>query len=237
MRTNSILSNAILSTMITTPPLPPGNGHTAPTQQKKGKGCLIAGIIAAVILVIGGITVVGLGVWGYSKVKDNFSADPVKIEAMSNQIVDLDMAADARWQPKFALDMLIMKMAFYSIDEESAFLVVMNADPKVMGTGDAFESRMRSEIDKQNAQQGSKSGKSVEATTEISSSREQFVVQGTPRGFLVTYSEGVETKTRYIEVSGSLDSNESGRSAFIYLKAPEATVILDQAKALIESAQ
>ncbi|MDA0813392.1 MAG: hypothetical protein O3C21_13515 [Verrucomicrobia bacterium] len=178
--------------------------------------------------------VIGLGVWGYSKVKDNIATDPAKVIAMSNEMVLLDFGPDSNWKPAFAMDLFIMKMAVYAIENESAFLVVMDGDPKTLGTGEAFESQMRAEISKQNAQ---RSREQMEATKEISSSREDFNVKGAPTSFLVSYSEGIETGTRYIEISGSLESNQSGRTAFIYIKAPESALSLEDAKALIESAQ
>lgn len=218
---------------MTTPPLPQDTGQTSQAPKKSNKGCIIAAAICAAVLVIGVIAVIGLGFWGYGKVKDRVATDPAKVMVMSNDIVELDMGADPRWEPQFGLDIFIMKMAAYGIDGGNAFMVIMNGDPQMMGTGEQFESQMRAEMEKQNAQRN----KQMEATTEISSGREEFMVQGTAKSFLVAYSEGVDSKTRYIEVSGSLDSKEQGRTAFIYLKAPEATVSLEQAKALIESAK
>lgn len=220
----------------TPPPLNLGQNNYSgpPAQAKKGNGCIIAAIVAAVIVAAGVAVVIGLGVWGYSKVKDNISTDPVKVIAMSNEIVLLDFGSDSKWKPAFAMDIFMMKMAIYAIDDESAFLVVMDGDPKTLGTGEAFESQMRAEISKQNTQ---RSHKQMEATKEISSSREEFNVRGTPTSFLVSYSDGIETGTRYIEISGSLESNQAGRTAFIYIKARESVLTLEAAKALIETAQ
>ncbi|MEZ5327434.1 MAG: hypothetical protein R3F19_20480 [Verrucomicrobiales bacterium] len=218
----------------TPPPLDLTQTAPQPSGKKSNKGCIIAAVVVAVIVAIGVAVVVGLGVWGYAKMKDNFATDPAKVLAMSNDMALLDFGNDSKWRPQFAMDILIMKMAAYGNEDESAFLVVMDGDPKVLGTGEAFETQMRAEISKQNAQ---RKRKEIEPTKEVSSSREEFMVKGTPASFLVTYSEGIDTGTRYIEVSGSFESNQPGRTAFIYIKAPEATFNVDQAKALIETAQ
>jgi hypothetical protein len=223
--------------MDSTPPpldLNQTNNPGTPAQAKKGNGCVIAAIIGAVIVAMGVAAVIGLGVWGYSRVKDNIATDPVKVVAMSNEMVSLDFGPDSKWKPQFAMNILILKMAAYGIENESAFLVIMDGDPKTLGTGEAFESQMRAEISKQNAQ---RNRKQMEATKEVSSSREDFVVRGTPASFLVSVSEGIETGTRYVEVSGSFESNQPGRTAFIYIKAPESSLSLDDAKALIETAR
>lgn len=182
-------------------------------------------------MIIAVVSFVALGVWGYGKVKDRVALDPVKVTAMANQIVQLDIGPD--WTPQFAMDIFIMQMAAFGSDGDQAFLIIMDGDPATLGKGESFEQKMRAEISKQKAQQG----KQREVTREISSSRQDFLIRGTPTSFLVAFSEGVDSKSRFIEVSGSLESNNAGRTAFIYLMAPESLISLEQAKALIETAK
>ena len=57
---------------------------------KKSNGCLIAGIIAAVIAVVGIIAVIAVGMWGYGKVKERVATDPAEVITMSNAIAVID---------------------------------------------------------------------------------------------------------------------------------------------------
>ena len=127
-----------------------------------------------------------------------------------------------------------MRMAAFGSEDGVSGLVLMDGDPAMLGTGEQFEAKMRDEITKQNSKQG---GGSSEPTTQISSSRQDFLVRGAPTSFLVVHSEGINSKTKFIEISGAFDSNQSGRTAFLYLKGSEDTVTIEDAKSLIESIQ
>ena len=196
--------------------------------KKKGKGCLIAAIIAAILAIM----VVIAGIWGFGKMKERVSTDPAKVTAMADSIVQVETGAD--WKPEMSMDLFVMRMAIFTADQENAVLIVMDGNPATLGSGAEFENKMRSEITKQNAKRAGGKG---EPTNEVSSSREDFMVRGEPVSFLVSQKEGVDSKTPYLEISGAFDSNKPGHTAFIYLSAPESAMTMAQAKALIESAK
>ena len=198
-------------------------------QQKKGKGCFIALAVVGVLAVLAIAGVVGVGMWIKSKV--DIATDPAEIVAISDKIATINLGDS--WKPQFGMDIMIIRMAFYASgnNAENGVMFLMDGDSN-MGTGDQFEAQMRAKMDEQSSRSGN-----LEGTKQVSSGRQDFMVKGEPISFLVVTSEGVETGAKYLELSGSFKVKEAGRTGFLYLRAPEAAMTLEQAKAIIESIQ
>ncbi|MFT5412489.1 MAG: hypothetical protein ACI9NC_005237 [Verrucomicrobiales bacterium] len=186
----------------------------------------MAAIIVGVILII----FVALAVWAYFAVKDkiNFSTEPAKVTLMADQIAEIDLGE--KWEPQFSMNIMIIRMTMFISDDQKGVAFLMDGDSK-MGSGDQFEAEMRAEMEKS----AQRSGGSSEGTTQVSSDRQDFMVRGEATSFLVVNSEGTDSKTKFLEVSGTFPSAEAGRTAFLMIKAPEATYSMDEIKAAIES--
>lgn len=205
--------------------------YPSPTEQqnKSSNGCLIAAAIVGFLVLILIVAVVGVGMWGFSEAKDRISMEPAKVTEMSDKIATMETGGN--WSPQFSMDLTFFRMALYTeTSGTDGVLVICDASTKHVGKGADFEQQMRSNIE-QNMNQN----KEIEKTKTISSERQPFIVRGQESDFLVSQTEGVNSGTRYLEISGSFEAKEPGRSGFLFVRAPELSVSVDEIKKLVET--
>jgi hypothetical protein len=208
----------------------PANPGAPPRRGMSAGVKILLGILA--VGVLGIALCCGVGTYmGMSA----FSTSPESIEALSDEIADINVGPP--WKPMMGMDLtkfnVPLRMVMYWIDEKQPgnmmLLMDIEEDPDVLDHPEMFESQMRQKID----EQSEKNAKNMERLTVVSSEKIEMDVNGRPANITLNDAVGEDSGEQYCEVMAMFMGNEN--PTVLYLRVKEEVMSRDDVLAMLHS--